>query len=183
MHNAAVKNNRTCTKDKNNKRSWYLIFTRSKSELRAQENLDRQGFITYMPVVKNNRKRCGVDVKYTEAFFSRYLFINLDSKHDNWAPINSTIGVSKLVRFGSLPANVPEKLIESLRLNEDNAGFQQVMSQKLKPGDNVDIIDGLFTGHQGIYQQPKSSDRIVILLDIIGKNTQVILNMNELKIT
>jgi len=181
MHNNIVERY-DLSNARNNNCSWYLVYTKPKSELKAQENLNRQGYKTYLPMVERNRRRYGKNLKTTEAFFFRYLFINLDHEHDNWAPINSTIGVAQLIRFGSLPAVVPEKLIKSLKQNEDDAGFQQVENEKLKLGKNVEIINGPFSGHQGICQQLKSSERVVLLLDIVGKNTQVTLSMNDLQI-
>ena len=140
------------------------------------------GYKTYLPMVEKNRRRCGKYIKTTEAFFSRYLFINLDREHDNWAPIKSTIGVANLVRFGCMPAVIPDSLIKSLKSNEDKKGTQQLKNDQLKFGDKVDVIDGLFSGQQGIYQQLKSSERVILLLNIVGENTQVTLNMHELQI-
>ena len=162
--------------------SWYLIFTKPKSELKAQENLNRQGYKTYLPMSQQSRRRNGKNVTVVEAFFPRYLFIKLDCKKDNWAPINSTIGVSELVRFGGIPAIVPNNLIDELKINDDSSGLQKFVINKIKPGDNVSIVDGLFAGRQGIYKNFKSFDRVVILLDVVGQNTQVTLSSHELKL-
>ena len=95
------------------KRSWYLVHTKPRQENLAQENLERQGYETYLPRIYQTRRRNGRHVKTIEAFFPRYLFIHLDSETDNWAPIRSTIGVSKMIRFDGIPAMVPEQLIQA----------------------------------------------------------------------
>ena len=51
----------------------------------------------------------------TEPMFSRYLFIQLDDQTQNWGPIRSTLGVSKLVSFGPQPAKVPPELVAFLQ--------------------------------------------------------------------
>ena len=41
------------------KRSWYLIFTKPRQENLARENLERQGFTTYLPLTQQSRRRNG----------------------------------------------------------------------------------------------------------------------------
>lgn len=44
-----------------------------------------------------------------------HMFICLNTKTDNWAPIKSTFGVTGIVKFGQEPARVPDKLIQTLQ--------------------------------------------------------------------
>ena len=163
-------------------RSWYLVVTKPQSEFKAQENLLRQGYEIYLPLVQTTRRRNDKNVKRTEAFFPRYLFISLDKETDNWSPIRSTFGVAGMVRFGGMPAVVPSELIDKLKQNENEFGLQSFEKKELKLGDKVDIIDGPFEGHKAIYQKMKSAERVSVLLDIVGKNTQVTLSVHELEI-
>ena len=163
-------------------RSWYLVVTKPQSEFKAQDNLQRQNYETYLPLVQTTRRRNGKNIKRTEALFPRYLFIYLDKLNDNWAPIRSTIGVAGLIRFGGMPAVVPENMITNLKKNENEFGLQSLEKKELKQGEKVNIIDGPFEGYKAIYQKMKSSERVSVLLDIVGKNTQVILSVHELEI-
>lgn len=52
----------------------------------------------------------------------------------------------------------------------------------MKQEDKVGIIDGSFAGYKAIYRKMKSIERILVLLDIVGKNTQVTLSVHELEI-
>lgn len=166
----------------NQNRSWYLVVTKPRSEFKAQENLLRQGYETYLPLVQAPRRRNGKNIKRTEAFFPRYLFIRLDKEKDNWSPIRSTIGVVGMVRFAGMPAVVSENMIASLKCSENEFGFQSFEKKELKLGDKVDIIEGPFEGYKAVYQKMKSSERVSVLLDIVGKNTQVTLSIHELDI-
>ena len=51
----------------NSNRSWYLVVSKPQSEFKAQENLLRQGYETYLPLVQNTRRRNGKNIKRTEA--------------------------------------------------------------------------------------------------------------------
>lgn len=167
---------------KNQPRSWYLIVTKPQSEFKAQENLLRQGYEIYLPLIQTSRRRNGKLVNRTEAFFSSLSFIHLNEETDNWLPIRSTIGVAGMVRFGGIPAVIPEYLITNLKNNENEFGLQSFEKKELKLGDIIEIIDGPFKGYKAVYQKMKSTERVSVLLDIVGKNTQVTLSMNELEI-
>ena len=163
-------------------RSWYLVYTKPRQENLAQENLQRQGYETYLPRVYQVRRRSGRYVKTIEAFFPRYLFIMLDTETDNWAPIRSTLGVSKMVHFDGIPAVVPDEFIDALRNNDDDDGIQSLKQNNLVRGDQVTIIDGPLAGYQGIYQQQNSAERVAILVDLVGKNTLLSISVHDLQI-
>lgn len=94
---------------------WYVIHTKPRQEQRALENLQRQGFEAWLPMIALEKVRRSRLTQVTEPMFSRYLFIRLDTTQTNWSPIRSTLGVSKLVSFGNVPAAVPDALIDMLR--------------------------------------------------------------------
>ena len=169
------------TTDHQNK-AWYLVYTKPKGEKTAHENLTRQGYKTYLPLITISKRRRGRYVSLIESMFSRYLFIQLNQTTDNWAPIRSTLGVASMVRFSGYPAKVPAELIEMLRKSEDEIGLQQVATEELKAGNCVQIIEGPMTGLNGIYQAQTSADRAVILLDMVGKHTRVMVDRHHLQL-
>lgn len=170
------------SKINNQNRCWYLIVTKPRSEFKAQENLLRQGYEIYLPRVQTSRRRNGKNIKRTEAFFPRYLFISLDKDTDDWSPIRSTIGVAGMVQFGGIPAVVPEFMIEKIKKNENEFGLQDFIKKELEIGEKVEIVNGPFEGYKAIYHGMKSAERVSVLLDIVGKNTQVTLSVHELEI-
>ena len=164
------------------KRSWYLVYTKPRQENLAQENLERQGFEIYLPRIYQTRRRNGRYIKTIEPFFPRYLFINLNTETDNWAPIRSTFGVSRMIRFDGIPAVVPDQLIQVLKENDDKDGIQRLKQKNYTLGDKVTIIDGPLAGYQGIYQQQKSAERVAVLVDLVGKNTILNISVHDLQI-
>lgn len=167
----------------NKAHQWYLVFTKVKSERKAKENLARQGYTTYLPMTQKKVRRKGKYVHVTEPFFPRYLFIKLNTETDNWGPIRSTVGVACIVRFGCMPAVVPDELITAFKQQEDVLGLQHNQVEKSwHPGDKIVVLDGPFAGYQGIFQEAKSAERVAILLEIVGRNTQVTLSMHDLKL-
>ncbi len=160
---------------------WYLVYTKPRQEDVAKTNLERQGFSTYLPRIRQARRRQNRRVLVVEAMFPRYLFIQLDPQQDNWAPIRSTLGVSALVRFGPYPTPVPEGLLAVLRGREDADGIQQLPPPAFKPGEALRIAEGAFAGYDGIFLARSGRDRVVVLLDIMGQQARVELGEGDVE--
>ena len=105
--------------------------------------------------------------------FPRYLFVHLSDRDDDWGPIRSTIGVSRLVRFGTAAAPVPDGLIAALREREDEDGIQNLPPQRYGPGDSVRIVDGVMAGYEAIFQAPSGRARVTLLLELAGRTAKV----------
>ncbi|MEY3490244.1 MAG: transcription antitermination protein RfaH, partial [Pseudomonadota bacterium] len=120
---------------------WYVVHTKPRQEQRALENLQRQGFKAWLPTIEVEKLRRGKLTRVIEPMFSRYLFIQLDTTQSNWSPIRSTLGVSKLVSFGNVPAVVPDPLIQALQQAD---GSQR--EYLLKEGDAVQFVSGPLQG-------------------------------------
>lgn len=147
-------------------KSWYLIHAKPKSEHLAKENLERQGYEVYLPLILGRSKKRGKTVKSIQPMFPRYLFICLSDQTDDWGPIRSTLGVSALVRFGMTPAKVPEGLINALKKNENTQGIHELPSKSLSSGDKLLIVEGPFEGYEATLFSQKSGDRVIVLLKI-----------------
>jgi transcriptional antiterminator RfaH len=163
-------------------KSWYLVYTKARGEELAQENLSRQGFHTYLPLMKRNKRVRGRYRPIIEALFPRYLFIQLDTESDNWMPIRSTIGVSNLVKFGAIPAQVPPSLVEDLKQTTDEEGMRCVPEKELVKGDEIEFIEGAMSGYRAIFEKYVSSERIAVLLDIVGKHTRLLVSRHDIQI-
>lgn len=154
------------------KKSWYLVYTKPRQEVIAQTNLVRQGFCVYLPQVREVRRRQGMSKILVEPLFPRYLFIYLDTCDDNWGPIRSTHGVASLVRFGQNPGRIPDDLIEFLRTRESASGLHIWAEKNFRSGDHVRVAEGSFRGFEGIYLARSSRERVVVLLDILGRQVK-----------
>ncbi len=155
-------------------RAWYLVFTKPKKEYVAQENLARQGYHVYLPLLASQQSRRGRYCSIIEPMFPRYLFIHLDAIWDNWAPIRSTGGVANLVRFGDTPAKVPDELVHFLQSRgAEKDSVQHKQEKCLTAGERVQAIDGPMAGYEGIFESELPNERVVVLYDIVGKHTRV----------
>ena len=142
-------------------KSWYLIKTKANQELIAQQNLQSQNFITYCPNALINNKNV--------ILFPGYIFINLDNKKQNWLPIKSTKGVVNFVRFGLNFAKVPNNIIHIIKKNELSTLDRIKNLDSFKSGDKVQITEGIFKNCTAIFKSFKSSDRVILLIKLLGQ--------------
>lgn len=162
-------------------RHWYLIYCKPKSEYIARDNLTRQGFQVYLPLISGYKQRARKLFQTVEPLFSRYLFIQLDTEADNWSPIRSTLGVANIVRFGQTPAPVPSDLIDELKARENNQDTHRFIDLvNLKKGDEVRINAGAMAGYAGQFLQRNSQDRVIVLLNVMEQQSRVSLPVDAI---
>ena len=143
--------------------SWHLVHTKPRGEARSLENLERQGFEVFLPMITLQKVRRGKLTSVTEPMFSRYLFIRTTSMVQDLSLVRSTLGVIQLVRFGTVPAKVPNDWVESMRL-------QPAVHQKLfNAGDKLLIGNGMLKGLDAIYVQPDGETRAMVLINLLSK--------------
>ena len=160
--------------------AWYLVYTKGNQERVARENLERQGYSTYLPLMTIRRRRSGKMATRAAPMFPRYLFIQLSEGTDDWGPIRSTVGVANLVRFAERAARIPDDLIVALRRSEDEEGLHQAPSRSVWPGDRVRIEEGVFAGYEAIFQAKSGQDRVLLLLEIAGNSVRLQLKEREI---
>ena len=148
--------------------NWYLIHTKIRQERVALENLERQGFACFLPLIHVEKLRRGALQVVQESLFPRYLFIRLGTGlgSQSWAPIRSTLGVSRLVTFGQTPAKINDELVDAIRVKTDST---EVQLRHFAPGEQVVVTDGPFVGVEAIYQMADGEGRVMVLLNILSK--------------
>jgi transcriptional antiterminator RfaH len=157
--------------------AWYAVHTKPKQETRALENLQNQGYTCFLPMMQVQKLRRQKVQRVIEPMFSRYMFIQLDDQTQNWSPIRSTLGVSKLVSFGPQPAKVPAELIEFLQ----NAP-QETIERMFAPGDTVQVASGPLKGLEGQYLQHDGETRAFVLIDLLGQPQKLRMTVDVLRV-
>jgi transcriptional antiterminator RfaH len=160
-----------------NNTAWYVVHTKPRQETRALENLQNQGFNCFLPIIQVQKVRNQKVQTITEPMFSRYLFIQLDDTTQNWGPIRSTLGVSKLVSFGHQPAKVPSEFIAFLR-----EAPPETLERMFAPGDSVQIASGPLQGLEGQYLAHDGETRAFVLVDLLGQPQKLRMAVESLRI-
>jgi transcriptional antiterminator RfaH len=155
---------------------WYVALTHPRAELKASIHLRRQGFEVYLPRYLKQRRHARRIETVTVPLFPRYLFVAIDLGTQRWLSIDSTFGVTRLVRDGERPAPVPEVVIDALKYREDENGLVRLDRRpRFAPGDKIRVIGGAFADCCGLYEGMNARERVAILLDLLGRKVRVVL--------
>jgi transcriptional antiterminator RfaH len=156
---------------------WFAVYCKPRQELVAQENLERQGFRTYLPRIQLKRRRRGKWVDLVETLFPRYVFIQVDPSRNSIAPVRSTRGATGLVNFGGRPAVIADEVMGALFQHADpDTGLHQDNHSRFCTGDMVRLIEGPLAGMEGVFSQEDGEKRVTVLLELLGKANRIAVN-------
>jgi transcriptional antiterminator RfaH len=153
--------------------AWYAVHTRPQAEMKALENLLRQGYEAYLPRYRTEIRHARRLQTVLRPLFPRYLFAGIDRAAMRWRPILSTVGVSDLVCSGDGPLPVAPEIVEALRAQE-GAGAFDALARRHTPrlGELVRISAGAFEDMIGRLVELRDQDRVVVLLDLLGRKVR-----------
>jgi transcriptional antiterminator RfaH len=163
--------------------SWVVVRTKRGQEITARNQLLKQRFDTYLPLLKSRRRRLGQWFDAAEALFPGYLFVCVDLELQSVSPIRSTRGVLGTVRFGNCLAVIPGHVIQNLQATE-NAHADRLHRDPRRafvPGGKVDLIAGRFSGLQGIFSERDGRRRAVVLVNFLGGASKINIPLDWIK--
>ena len=157
---------------------WYVIRSKPRKEEVVWRQVHNRGFETFLPRIRVNP--VNPRARKLRPYFPGYLFVHADLDDSGtsvfqWMP--HTIG---LVNFGGEPAVVPDNLLHAIRkrVDEINEAGGEVFDG-LQAGEKVYISDGPFKGYEAIFDSRISgSERVRVLLELLGSKRQVPLELN-----
>jgi len=156
---------------------WYVVQTQVNGEVKAAQNLLRQGYEIYLPRYLKRRRHARKIDFVARPLFPRYMFVAVDKATQRWRSIRSTFGVSHLVTVGNDPAAVPDGIVSALKAREDAKGFVKMDAlPSFSPGDRVRVLAGAFMDTAGLFDGMGDHDRVAILLEMLGRKVRVLLN-------
>lgn len=153
--------------------SWYAVRTQTNAELRAVAHLRNQGYDVYLPCYRKKRRHARRVETVLRPLFPGYLFVHLDVKQQAWRPINGTVGVMGLVQFGAELPPIPLSVVEALKNHEDGGGAVRLLPDNLQQGDKVQVREGAFEDCVGVLADIPDAQRVILLLDLLGREVRV----------
>jgi len=149
---------------------WYAVYTRPHDETKALEHLLRQGYSAYLPCYRTRISHARRRQTVLRPLFPRYLFAGVDRTSMRWRPILSTVGVVDVVRSGDEPTPVPSAIVATIREREEAGGFDRLdPRQSLRIGELVRVTAGALEDMVGRLVELRDQDRVVVLLELLGR--------------
>ena len=92
---------------------------------------------------------------------------------ERWRRVLSTRGVGTLISSDGAPTPLPDCAIESLRAEAGSDGHFSLRPAVLSVGEEVRIAAGPFADLTAAFQMESDADRVVVLLELLGRQTAV----------
>ena len=160
---------------------WYVAKTQPNAETRAVFHLERQGFRVYLPRYLRRISHARKVSWQPRPLFPTYLFVTTSPAQQRWRSINSTVGISHLICDEREPVPVPQGVVEDIQENEDERGLV-LTGRKVpfKKGTEVQIMAGAFAEHTGLFECATDDERVVILLDLLGRQVKTRVSLDAI---
>jgi transcriptional antiterminator RfaH len=143
------------------------------------QNLARQSFHAYCPMTIQHIRHARRAYDAARPLFPGYLFVEQTDASQRWRPLNSTTGVRSLVMSGETPARLPAGFVENLKAREVNGSVCRPETP-FQIGQRVTIQGGAFDGLIGQIVEMRDRDRVLVLLDLLNRQTRVDIDAKRL---
>ncbi|MFA5819346.1 MAG: UpxY family transcription antiterminator [Bacteroidales bacterium] len=153
---------------KSNENKWYAVYTRPRAEKQVYERLVEAEIETFLPLHKVYRIWSDRKKLVEKPLISSYIFVKTNSH--NFAKVYTILGVVKFVTFEGIPASIPQKQIDILRLLINSDAEIEVSSENFAKGDNVEVVSGSLVGLTGELIKIGSHNRVVVRIDRLDQN-------------
>ena len=157
---------------------WYLLQHKPNKQNIALENLKRQGFETFYPLLENTKRTNARFKKSFSPLFPGYIFVFFNIEDSSWIRIKYTFGVSRIVSFNSVPSKVPLDIILALKQKYESS-YKLLSAKNIKTGINTQILKGPLSGFVGKIEEYDANCRIKILLEFMGNQKSVSINVDQ----
>ena len=132
---------------------------------KAEANLKRQEIDFLAPKIKVTKRQQNRFINKINLLFPGYIFVHIDLATDDQRKVQSTYGVSQILKVGGQIGTLPKNFIEELKNAKLDA--PQTYAGELKPGDNIEILRGPFAGQIAKLIELDSQNRLKCLFNIL----------------
>jgi transcriptional antiterminator RfaH len=157
--------------------AWVVVNTQPHRERIALDNLLRQEFRAYCPLMRKRVTHARRTQDVLRPLFPSYLFVQVEPGQ-RWRAILSTIGVRTLVRCGEQPGTITDGFIDSLKAREIEGAIIRP-ANPYKIGQQVRVTGGAFDGLVATIIEMDERDRLVVLMAMLNQSVNVKLSSHQ----
>ena len=157
--------------------SWIVVTLKPNQFKRAEENLLNQGFATFFPKITypTNEKLV------TKDLFSGYGFVRF-TKYEKLLSINSTKGVSRVMRINNSIPRLADSVIEDINKQLINLNSQFAIQKPFKKNDKVMIKLKILNNQEAeVINVSNKKDSQKVLLKILNSSQVVWVDSKHLE--
>jgi len=149
-----------------NNYNWYPVYTRSRAEKKAYEELIRKNINCYLPLKKSVKLWSDRKKIIEEPLIKSYLFVYISAKE--YAEVLMTSGIARFLYFSGKIASMPAQQIDNLKLLLATDAELEVLEFDIKAGERVIIKAGPFKGMLAETVSLHNKQRLILRLENMG---------------
>ena len=158
--------------------NWYLLQTKPNAHVTACNNLRRQGFDVFLPLIIKTTKKNGKFLDIKTPLFPGYVFMGTSMDSIPWKSVNGTRGVSRAVTLDGVYRSVSTHIIEGLKSRCDKDGVIQSLND-IVLGARVKIERGPFSEFICTVEQIRDDRRAWVLIDLLQQQTRAEVSLDD----
>lgn len=148
-------------------KAWFALYTKSRSEFKAAEQIRTNKIEYYLPTVTKYKQWSDRRKQITEPLIRGYIFIYANEK-ERIVSLEQNAVVRCLTERGR-PAKIPDWQIENLKNMLKNGG-DFTITEGLVPGTKVRIKEGPFQDVIGVINNDSAGKTIAVSIDLLNRS-------------
>lgn len=155
------------TNSNTDKKRWYAVYTRSRSEKLVNKQLAEKGIDSFLPLRKVLKQWSDRKKWVEEPLFRSYIFVYIDPRLT--LPVLEVFGVVGFIKFEKQLVAIPEKQIESVKILLNSEEKYEVSNKPFVHGMEVEVISGPLKGAIGVVQKYKGKFNLMIAIEAVNQ--------------
>ena len=151
--------------------SWYVLYTKPRTEKRVAESLEQMGVEVYCPLITEIKQWKDRKKKLKTPLFKSYVFIKLEEKNRN--RVFDVPGVVRYLFWLGKPAIVRNEEIEVIQEWLDGEKVDDAKVEHLNEGDKISIKNGVFKNQEAIIREV-GNRKMRLILPKLGCTVEVL---------
>jgi transcription antitermination factor NusG len=162
-----------------NKKTWYAIYTKSRSEKKVYQLLRQKGIECYCPLNKVQRKWSDRLKVVEEPLFKSYVFVRISQEET--IQVRMTNGVVNFVYWLDKPAVVRDTEIEMIRKFLNEYESVEATPIHIAPKSKVRIQRGILMNSEATVLKIQNN-KVVVVIDSIGFSLTAYVDKSNLSV-
>ena len=160
-------------------KKWIAIYTKSRHEQIVVNELSKKDIESFCPMFKERRQWSDRKKWVHFPLFRSYVFARIHLKENIF--VLQTIGVNKIVKFQNKISIIPDQVINDIK-NIVDGGYKIQQVDYFIKGDEVSVVSGPLKGVNGIIQDLKGDNRLIMKVEAIRQAFSIEISSEQLKL-
>jgi transcriptional antiterminator RfaH len=160
---------------------WFAVYTRSRTEKKAHDELVKRGIICFLPMHKVLRQWSDRKKWVETPLFNSYLFVHISPQEH--LQVLQTKGLVRFITFEGKAVPIPPQQIEAIKIFLGQGAPDYLQTEmNFETGATVEITRGAMMGLMGILLNVAGKHRVKVEIECVGQSLIIDVPKTSLKI-